>query len=78
MPTVAASADLPVADHDGDRLLGEPVYLLGKWEQRDWRNVPGPFYGADTDTCWMGRQIAPHHIVYDDYGSEIVFRRTRG
>ncbi|GAA0992575.1 hypothetical protein GCM10009555_081850 [Acrocarpospora macrocephala] len=48
------------------------------WEDRDWRNVPGPFYGAQTDSCWMGRDIAPRHIVYEDEcGSEVVFRQPQ-
>ncbi|WP_207926521.1 ferredoxin [Actinocrispum wychmicini] len=68
-----------MANYDGDRPLGPPTnYLRGEWERRDWRNVPGPFYGAATDSCWMGREIAPRHIVYEDeYGSEIVFRQPQ-
>jgi hypothetical protein len=23
----------------------------GKWDERNWRNVPGPLYGAMTDSC---------------------------
>lgn len=80
LPTVAASAQLPVANHGDGRPLGPPAaYLRGEWERRDWRNVPGPFYGAQTDSCWVGRLIAPRHVVYeDDYGSEIVFRQPQG
>lgn len=79
LPTVAASARHPVANHDDGRTLGPPSdYLRGEWERRDWRNVPGPFYGARTDSCWTGRQIAPRHIVYEDeYGSEVVFRQPQ-
>ncbi|XVU26049.1 hypothetical protein ACQPZJ_03025 [Actinoplanes sp. CA-054009] len=51
-------------------------FLRGRWEDRDWRNVPGPFYGARTDSCWTGRGIAPRHVVYEDeFGSEIVYRQ---
>ncbi|NUT06613.1 MAG: ferredoxin [Hamadaea sp.] len=79
MPTVATSASAPVANHDGERKLGPHVaYLRGEWDRRDWRNVPGPFYGAETDSCWMGRLIAPDNVLYeDDYGSEVVFRQPR-
>lgn len=79
MPTVAESASLPVANHDGSIVLGPPAdYLRGEWESRDWRNVPGPFYGAQTDSCWMGREIAPRHIVYEDeYAGEIVYRQPQ-
>jgi hypothetical protein len=78
MPTVAASADLTVANYpEGERWLGPPeAYLRGQWADRDWRNVPGAFYAAGTDSCWMGRDIAPRHVVYeDDSGSEIVYRQ---
>ncbi|MFG2879849.1 ferredoxin [Streptomyces sp. NPDC048337] len=46
----------------------------GKWEERNWRNVPGPFYGADTDCMEMGRYEAPRHIAYDGE-HEFVFRQ---
>ncbi|MCX4098206.1 ferredoxin [Nocardia sp. alder85J] len=77
-PIVAGSAGLPVSGLDG-MLLGPPDhYLRGRWGNRDWRNVPGPFYGALTDSCWVGRLVAPDHIVYeDDRGSEVVFRQPR-
>lgn len=80
MPTVAASADLQVANHHaGDLWLGPPEdYLRGAWADRDWRNVPGSFYGARTDSCWTGREVAPAHVVYEDeFGSEIVYRQPR-
>lgn len=52
----------------------------GLWAERNWRNVPGPFYGADTDTMQMGRDGAPFHIAYDDEcgpldGREFVYRQ---
>ncbi|CAM5414237.1 hypothetical protein SAVIM338S_02210 [Streptomyces avidinii] len=34
------------------------------WARRDWRNAPGPFYGAGTDTCWTGREVAPARVLY--------------
>ncbi|MDW5330861.1 ferredoxin [Plantactinospora sp. KLBMP9567] len=80
MPTVAASADLEVVNYPGgDRRLGPPeAYLRGRWADRDWRNVPGPFYGARTDSCWVGRDIAPDLVIYEDeYGGEIVYRQPR-
>jgi hypothetical protein len=80
IPTVAGSADLEVVNHPaGPRRLGPPrEYLRGRWVDRDWRNVPGPFYGARTDSCWMGRKVAPGHVVYEDeFGAEIVYRQPR-
>ncbi|WP_194235874.1 hypothetical protein [Streptomyces sp. CB01881] len=55
----------------------------GLWQERNWRNVPGPFYGADTDSMQMGRHDAPFHIAYDDDhgpldGREFVFRQPVG
>jgi hypothetical protein len=54
-------------------------YMLGRWEERNWRNVPGPFYGALTDNCWTGRLVAPAHILYDDeeHSREFVYRQPR-
>lgn len=80
VPTVAASADLEVANlpAGGPRLGPPEAYLRGRWADRDWRNVPGPFYGAQTDSCWTGREVAPRHVVYEDgFGSEVVYRQPR-
>ncbi|MFD7227906.1 ferredoxin [Streptomyces sp. NPDC059881] len=54
-------------------------YMCGRWVDQNWRNVPGPFYGALTDNCWTGRLIAPAHILYDDedHSREFVFRQPR-
>ncbi|WP_031067965.1 hypothetical protein [Streptomyces sp. NRRL WC-3742] len=50
----------------------------GRWEDKLWLNVPGPFYGADTDTCWTGRLSAPQHVLYGgDYLTEYVYRQPR-
>jgi hypothetical protein len=52
----------------------------GKWEERNWRNAPGPLYGAMTDNCWMGRLSAPRHILYGDdieYEQEFLYRQPR-
>ncbi|MFC8720888.1 ferredoxin [Kitasatospora sp. NPDC057198] len=54
--------------------------FAGVWAERNWRNVPGPFYGAATDSMATGRLDAPHHIAYDDdfgggFGTEFVYRQ---
>ncbi|MEV0457916.1 hypothetical protein [Catellatospora methionotrophica] len=52
----------------------------GKWEERNWRNVPGPFYGAMTDNCWVGRLHAPRHMLYGDdteYEQEFLYRQPQ-
>jgi hypothetical protein len=51
----------------------------GVWADRRWRNVPGPFYAAETDCMQLGRRDAPYHIAYDDDlgegGYEFVYRQ---
>ncbi|MDO0930266.1 ferredoxin [Streptomyces sp. DG2A-72] len=50
----------------------------GRWEDRLWLNVPGPFYGGETDTCWTGRLAAPAHVLYGgEYLTEYVYRQPR-
>ncbi len=54
--------------------------FTGSWTQRKPRNVPGPFYTADTDSMQTGRLDAPGHIAYDNdlgdgYGWEFVYRQ---
>lgn len=56
-----------------------PVFSGGRTEG-NWRNIPGPFYGATTDSMMLGRTDAPHHIAYDGdlgdgFGSEFVHRQ---
>ncbi|MGW4727201.1 hypothetical protein [Streptomyces sp. S1] len=62
--------------------VGEKAEELftGVWEQRNRRNVPGPFYAAETDSLALGRREAPDHIAYDDdlgggFGFEFVYRQ---
>ncbi|MFI1280982.1 ferredoxin [Streptomyces sp. NPDC020858] len=49
----------------------------GRWSDRNWRNVPGPFYGASTDTMWHLLAEAPAHILCDDEDNSqgFVFRQ---
>lgn len=54
--------------------------FTGRWEQRNWRNVPGPFYAGETDSLAIGRLDAPDHICYDDdlgdgFGFEFIYRQ---
>ncbi|GAA2362579.1 hypothetical protein GCM10010170_058800 [Dactylosporangium salmoneum] len=66
---------------DENRLRPTPEHVfLGNWEDRNWRNVPGPFYGAMTDSCWVGRIYAPRHFLYgddNDGDSEFLYRQPR-
>jgi hypothetical protein len=50
--------------------------FLGVWSER--LNVPGPFYGAETDNCGTGRLHAPGLVLYEaDYFTEYVYRQPR-
>jgi hypothetical protein len=65
----AALADLQLPESKMD--------LNGRWDERNWRNVPGPFYGADTDTCVCGPSAAPLNVLCDEWGQEFVWRQPR-
>jgi hypothetical protein len=63
------------------RRLDEPTQwpFTGRWEERNWRNVPGPFYAGETDSLQIGRLAAPDHVCYDDdigngFGFEFIYR----
>ncbi len=49
----------------------------GVWSKRYWLNVPGPFYGAETDTCLGGPDTAPANILLTESGQEFVYRQPR-
>ncbi|KQV15683.1 MULTISPECIES: hypothetical protein [unclassified Kitasatospora] len=38
----------------------------GRWAERDWRNVPGPFYAAEIEAGQIAPRDAAEHIAYDD------------
>lgn len=51
---------------------------MGRWSERKWLNVPGPFYGAETDNCGTGRIHAPGLVLYEaDHFTEYVYRQPR-
>ncbi|MGW6782811.1 MULTISPECIES: ferredoxin [unclassified Streptomyces] len=85
LPSVRAAESGPLPAPDGGTWRPAPEHRGGwwnprpeRWAERDWRNVPGPFYGAGTDNCWTGRLIAPAHVLYDDeWGAEFVYRQPR-
>ncbi len=52
-------------------------YLNGRWEERSWLNVPGPFYAAETDTCATGRLAAPSNVLYTDHGQEFIWKQPQ-
>ncbi|EDY47356.1 hypothetical protein CRV15_35535 (plasmid) [Streptomyces clavuligerus] len=56
---------------------GEPETSFGgRWEDRLWLNVPGPFYTGIADNCWTGRLHAPRRVLYGgEHFSEYVYRQ---
>lgn len=56
---------------------GEPEASFGgRWGDRLWLNVPGPFYTGIADNCWTGRLHAPRHVLYGgEYLGEYVYRQ---
>lgn len=61
---------------EAERLVRDPTaYFGGVWEERNWLNVPGPFYGAFTDTCCCGVPAAPRNVLYDENAMEFVWRQ---
>jgi hypothetical protein len=75
LPRVARE---PRSVYSGLRGMGAPAtYLKGDWADRNWRNVPGPFYGAETDTCGCGPTAAPLSVLCDETGQEFVWRQPR-
>ncbi|MCX7407556.1 MAG: hypothetical protein NTZ32_05670 [Planctomycetales bacterium] len=49
--------------------------FCGKFEERNAFNIPGPFYGAQTDTCETGPLEAPENVMLDGDWQEFVFRQ---
>lgn len=47
------------------------------FSKRNPLNIPGPFYGAETDTCETGTAEAPHNVLMDRSGQEFVFMQPR-
>lgn len=76
-----------IARLEGKKLTPESVpvrrtseIFRGRWEERNWRNVPGPVYGAMTDNCWVGRLSAPRHVLCGDdldFDQEFLYRQPK-
>lgn len=62
------TAWLPFTDLGGD--FFQPAF--GK---RNPLNLPGPFYGAETDTCETGPAEAPNNVLMDRQGQEFIFKQ---
>ncbi|MCP3820338.1 ferredoxin [Streptomyces sp. A3M-1-3] len=62
---------LPALEAAGDSGL----VWRGDWSDRNWRNVPGPFYCGLTDTVWHLLDVAPDNVLCDDEDRGFVFRQ---
>jgi len=47
----------------------------GLWVDKLWPNTPGPFYGANTDSCGTGPTEAPYNSGLDINGFEYIFKQ---
>lgn len=47
----------------------------GRWEDRSWLNVPGPFYAGVTDDGLNGPFYLPEHVLSSDQCYEFVHRQ---
>jgi hypothetical protein len=56
------------------RSLGEDFFRPA-FPGRNPFNVPGPFYGADTDTCGTGPPEAPGNVLLDPGGQEFLSKQ---
>lgn len=53
---------------------GQRVFQ-GNFAERNCFNIPGPFYGAMTDTCETGPAEAPANVGLDPAGQEFLYRQ---
>jgi hypothetical protein len=63
---------VPIQDVSFSR--GMPIWS-GKFAEKNSWNIPGPFYGACTDTCATGPAEAPANVMLDFEGQEFLFRQ---
>lgn len=49
--------------------------FAGKFAEKNPFNIPGPIYGAMTDTCATGPAEAPDNVMLDPAGQEFIFRQ---
>lgn len=55
--------------------LKQAVDFEGRFNERNRLNIPGPFFGAETDTCETGIAAAPDNVMLDSEGQEFVFKQ---
>jgi hypothetical protein len=53
----------------------ESLVFQAKWNDKSWLNTPGPFYGANTDSCGTGPIHAPYNSGLDREDLEYIFKQ---
>jgi hypothetical protein len=70
-------APLPLRRMGNDYFEHPYSYFCGEWADLNVMNVPGAFYGAETDTTGEGPELAPASIALDVGGQAFVWRQPR-
>lgn len=72
----AATVDALSDEGSGWKSIGELTgFFTPNFAKRNPLNIPGPIYGAETDTCLTGPSEAPDNVLVDQSGQEFVFRQ---
>jgi hypothetical protein len=67
---------LRIAESATDRpSAGVCSIFQSAFDKRNPLNLPGPFYGAETDTCGTGPVEAPINVLMDRNGQEFVCKQ---
>jgi len=69
-------SDVPTVEGDWLSIADLQEFFPAKFSEKNPLNVPGPIYGADTDTCCTGSREAPENVLLDKHGQEFVFRQA--
>ena len=51
-------------------------FFPARFHEKHPLNIPGPIYGAETDTCGTGPMEAPNNVLLDHTGREFVFKQA--
>jgi hypothetical protein len=72
---VELATEVGTANADWSRIDELKDFFRPSFAARNPMNIPGPFYGAETDTCLTGPYEAPKNVIIDRNGQEFVFRQ---
>lgn len=50
-------------------------FFPAPFSEKNLLNIPGPIFGAETDTCTTGPAEAPRNVLLDQNGQEFVFKQ---